>query len=188
VHPDRRRCIIAHFCCAAAWARYPRLAPAMAFAAPRIEEYDSSSSTDSADTARTFKPAKSRATGSSSPRSNFLFPSSVQSGRSSLNSSAANTPVPSRSASPLPQFRTSASSSTSDTDSETTSPLLRANRRSWWLDDRRKWWTISRRRRKRHGRIVTSFKKWSRWLLRHPFFPRQPITIVSFYTSATHGS
>ncbi|KAJ7092701.1 hypothetical protein C8R44DRAFT_844200 [Mycena epipterygia] len=152
----------------------------MAFPTPRIEEYDSSSSTDSGDTARTFKPAKSRATGSaSSPRSNFLFPSSIQSGRSSINSSATTTPVPSRSASPLPQFRTStASSSTSDTDSETTSPLLRANRRSWWLDDRRKWWTISRRRRRRHGRIVTSMKKWSRWLLRHPFFPRQPITII----------
>ncbi|KAJ7125603.1 glycosyltransferase family 31 protein [Mycena crocata] len=153
----------------------------MAFPAPRIEDYDSSSSTDSGDTARTFKPAKSRATGSvaSSPRSNFLFPSAVQSGRSSINSSATTTPVPSRSASPLPQFRTStASSSTSDDESETTSPLLRANRRSWWLDDRRKWWTISRRRRKRHGRIVTPLKKWSRWLLRHPFFPRQPITII----------
>ncbi|KAJ6604626.1 glycosyltransferase family 31 protein [Mycena vulgaris] len=154
----------------------------MAFAAPRIEDYDSSSSTDSGDTARTFKPAKSRssaASSASSPRPNFLFPSSVQSGRSSINSSATTTPVPSRPASPLPQFRTStASSSTSDTDSETTSPLLRSNRRSWWTDDRRKWWTISRRRRKRHGRIVTSLKKWSRWLLRHPFFPRQPITII----------
>ncbi|KAJ7103555.1 glycosyltransferase family 31 protein [Mycena belliarum] len=154
----------------------------MAFASPRIEDYDSSSSTDSADTARTFKPPKPRAAASSgsSPRPNFLFPSSVQSGRTSLTSSAATTPVPSRSASPLPQFRTStASSSTSDTDSETTSsPLLRANRRSWWTDDRRKWWTISRRRRKRHGRIVTSLKKCSRWLFRHPFFPRQPITII----------
>ncbi|KAJ7706209.1 hypothetical protein B0H17DRAFT_1036189 [Mycena rosella] len=152
----------------------------MAFAAPRIEDYDSSSSTDSADTARTFKPqSRIAASSGSSPRSNFLFPSSIQSGRSSISSSAAPTPVPSRSASPLPQFRTStASSSTSDTDEETTSPLLRANRRSWWLDDRRKWWTISRRRRNRHGRIVTSLKKWSRWLLRHPFFPRQPITII----------
>ncbi|KAJ7225538.1 glycosyltransferase family 31 protein [Mycena pura] len=146
---------------------------------PRIEDYDSSSSTDSG---ATFKPTKkSRTTGSmgSSPRSSFLLPSSVQSGRSSANTSVTTTPVPSRSASPIPQFRTStASSSTSDTDSETTSPLLRVNRRSWWLDDRRKWWTISRRRRKRHGRIVTSLKKWSRWLVRHPFFPRQPITII----------
>ncbi|KAF8213074.1 hypothetical protein K438DRAFT_1706645 [Mycena galopus ATCC 62051] len=153
----------------------------MASSAPRIEDYDSSSSTDSGDTARTFKPAKPRSSGSraSSPRSSFLLPSVVQSGRSSHNSSAANTPLPSRAASPLPQFRHStASSSTSDTDSETTSPLLRANRRSWWSDDSRKWWTISRRRRRRHGRIVTSFKKWSRWLLRHPFFPRQPITII----------
>ncbi|KAJ7783757.1 glycosyltransferase family 31 protein [Mycena maculata] len=155
----------------------------MAFPEPRIEEYDSSSSTDSGDTARTFQPAKSRATGlGSSPRSNFLFPSSTQSGRSgrsSINSSASTTPVPSRSTSPLPQFRTStASSSTDDDESETTSPLLRTNRRSWWTDDRRKWWTISRRRRKRHGIVFTSLKKWSRWLLRHPFFPRQPITII----------
>lgn len=161
----------------------------MAIPSPRIEDYDSSSSTDSGDTARTYKPPKPRTTGSvaSSPRSNFLFPSPVQSGRSSINSSATTTPLPSRSTSPLPQFRTStASSSTSDTDSETTSPLLRRNRRSWWLDSR-KWWTISRRRRRRHGRIVTSLKKWSRWLLRHPFFPRQPITIVRFYASASHG-
>ncbi|KAJ7244774.1 hypothetical protein B0H12DRAFT_1188042 [Mycena haematopus] len=152
----------------------------MASPAPRIEDYDSSSSTDSGDTARTYKPAKSRpgASRSSSPRSSFLLPSVVQSGRSS---SATSTPLPSRAASPLPQFRhLNASSSTSDTDSETTSPLLRANanRRSWWSDDSRKWWTISRRRRRRHGRIVTSFKKWSKWLIRHPFFPRQPITII----------
>ncbi|KAJ7487575.1 glycosyltransferase family 31 protein [Mycena galericulata] len=146
----------------------------MALVAPRIEDYDSSSSTDSGDTARTFKPAKSRSTGlggASSPRSNFLFPSSIQSGRSgrsSVNSSATTTP-----------FRPStASSSTDDDESETTSPLLRSNRRSWWLEDRRKWWTSSRRRRQRHGIIVTSLKKWCRWLLRHPFFPRQPITII----------
>ncbi|KAJ7293554.1 glycosyltransferase family 31 protein [Mycena rebaudengoi] len=147
----------------------------MALPAPRIEDYDSESSTDSADTARTYKPRASK------PRSSggFLVPSAVQSGRSSLASSRSTTPVPSRPASPLPQFRTStASSSTSDTDSETTSPLLRQNTRGWWLDDRRKWWTSSRRRRKRHGWIVSSLKKWSRWILRHPFFPRQPITII----------
>ncbi|KAJ7071054.1 glycosyltransferase family 31 protein [Mycena amicta] len=128
-----------------------------------IEEYDSS---DSTDTVRTVKPSRS-------PRTNFLSPS----GRSSANA----IPHPSRPTSPMPQFRTStASSSTSDTDSETTSsPLLRTNRRpSWWGDDRRQWWNMSRRRRKRHGWIVTSLKKWSRWLIRHPFFPRQPITII----------
>ncbi|KAF7320361.1 Glycosyltransferase family 31 protein [Mycena kentingensis (nom. inval.)] len=129
----------------------------------RIEEYDS----DSTDTVRTYK-----------PRNNFLTPS----GRSSANA----TPHASRSSSPIPQFRPSASSSTSDTDSETTSsPLLRTGRRSssssssWWgSDDRRQWWNMSRRRRKRSGRMVTSLKKWFKWLLRHPFFPRQPITII----------
>ncbi|KAK7064248.1 glycosyltransferase family 31 protein [Favolaschia claudopus] len=151
--------------------------------APRIEDYDSSSSTDSADTARTLKPSKSRSAGSraSSPRSSFLLPSAVQSARSSINTSATSTPIPSRSSSPLPQFRHStASSSTSDTDSETTSPLLRASahRRSFWSNDSNKWWSMSRRRRRRDGRIVTSLKKWSRWLCRHPFFPRQPITII----------
>ncbi|KAF7310887.1 Glycosyltransferase family 31 protein [Mycena chlorophos] len=131
-----------------------------------MEDYDSS---DSADTVRTLKPSRS-------PRNQYL-PSS---GRSSANA----TPHPSRPTSPMPQFRTSAaSSSTSDTDSETTSsPLLRPSRRpsssSWWGDDRRQWWNISRRRKKRHGRLVTSFKKWSKWLIRHPFFPRQPITII----------
>ncbi|KAJ7630913.1 glycosyltransferase family 31 protein [Roridomyces roridus] len=146
----------------------------MAFPTPRIEpDDDDSSSTDSADTARTYKPSQSR--------TSFLLPSTTQSGRSGRSSITAS-PVPSRPNSPLPQFRASAvavSSSTSEDESETTSPLLRSSsRRSWWLDDRRQWWGTSRRRRKRNGILGTWLKKWSRWLLRHPFFPRQPITII----------
>ncbi|CAK5280525.1 unnamed protein product, partial [Mycena citricolor] len=116
----------------------------------------------------------------SSPRQNFLVPSSVQSGRSSHPSSAAPSPVPSRSTSPLPQFRHSVnSSSTSEEESETSAPLLRnRTRRSWWTDDSRSWWGQSPRRRRRSGRLYSSLRKWCRWLFTHPFFPRQPITII----------
>lgn len=156
---------------------------------PPSEEYDCSS-TDS-EPVQSFH-ARSRApfdqpvaTNSPSASPNvFLFPSPIRSGRSSLSSTATSTPVPSRSTSPLPQFYPANSSSDcpSDTDSEPASPLVRAvdqNRRPWWREDRRRWWSISRRRRKRDGRIVRPLKRWLRRLLRHPFFPSQPITIVS---------
>ncbi|KAJ7900319.1 glycosyltransferase family 31 protein [Mycena olivaceomarginata] len=113
----------------------------MASAAPRIEEYDSESSTDSADTARTFKPLRPRS------RPPLAAPPLIR--------PPPPHPYPPGPPRLCPQFRHStASSSTSDTDSETTSPLLRANRRGWWSDDSRKWWTISRRRRRRHGRLI----------------------------------
>jgi hypothetical protein len=157
-----------------------------------LEDYDSTSSTDTDETTRTH--ARSRApfvqstsaTGSSgSPRPDFLFPPTQQSGHSSISSTATSTPVPSRSTSPLPQFYSSnpSSSCTSDTDSEPT-PFLRTNRNLWGRENRRRWWTTSRRRRKRDGRIMRTLKKWTRKLVRHPFFPSQPITIVSVYFSS----
>lgn len=148
-----------------------------------LDDYDSSSTTDS-DTTYTranhsFIPLTSSS--SNPPRSGFLLPS-TPSGHSSASSTATSTPFPSRSTSPLPQFYLSSisnpsSSCTSDTDSDP-SLLLRTNR-NLWRENRRSWWSTSRRRRKRNGRIVRFLKKWTRRIVRHPFFPSQPITIVS---------
>ncbi|TFK41185.1 hypothetical protein BDQ12DRAFT_697078 [Crucibulum laeve] len=153
----------------------------------RSDGYDSASSTDSEDTTRTQSRsrapfASTSATGSSNTtHSVFLFPP-LQSGRSSVSSTATSTPLPSRSTSPLPQFYASGPSSScpSDTDSEPNTPLMRvnANRNPWWRENRRTWWSMSRRRRRRDGKILRTLKKWFRRALRHPFFPGQPITIV----------
>ncbi|KAF8168125.1 hypothetical protein B0H34DRAFT_779575 [Crassisporium funariophilum] len=109
----------------------------------------------------------------------------MPSGRSSTSSTASSTPLPSRSTSPLPQFYpgTQSSSCPSDSDSETpTSPLLhniRSSRNLWSRENQRRWWSMSdRRRRKRGWRAMRVLKRWLRKLVRHPFFPSQPITIV----------
>ncbi|KAF7784293.1 hypothetical protein Agabi119p4_458 [Agaricus bisporus var. burnettii] len=117
-----------------------------------------------------------------SPNPSFLLPP-LSSHLSSLSSSPASTPIPSRSASPHPiprhQFFTDNSSSSypSDTEDEP-SPLLPWNSspHSWWSDNRRQWWT--RRRRRRSWRITRLLKRTLRSVLRHPLFPSQPITIV----------
>ncbi|KAF9457075.1 hypothetical protein BDZ94DRAFT_1274185 [Collybia nuda] len=151
-----------------------------------LEDYETSS-TDSDETTRMHTRSRvpfvqsTSPTGSSSgsPRSDFLFPPNLQSGRSSVSSTATTTPIPSRSTSPLPQFYSNpSSSSTSDTDSEPNSPFLRTNRNPWGRENRRTWWSASRRRRKRDTRVLRTLKKWIRKLVRHPFFPSQPITIV----------
>lgn len=146
---------------------------------PLDEDYDSLSGTDSDETAQPQAVSLSRTSATGSPHS-FTFPHTLQSGRSSLSSTATNTPLPSRSTSPLPQFYPSTSSSgASDTDSEPFSPFLQSGRNPWWREDRRsRWWTLPRRRRKRDGRVVRFMKKWSRRIARHPCFPQQPITIV----------
>lgn len=186
-------------------------------------DYDSSDSTDSTETAkscfRSTTPegrAAERAAAtaayvaSSSSSSTSLAPGASYrgssefllhpqheptGGRFSASSSAAPTPIPSRSGSPLPQFYSSAQSSscTSDADSEPTSPLLARNRKNrWWSDEgRRGWWLNSRdgrRRRRRKGSwySVRSIKRVIRIVLRHPLFPTQPTSIVSilvFYFS-----
>lgn len=145
------------------------------------EGYESSSSTDSEGTTRAHTRSRTSFL-RSNPRTDFLFPPTLQSGRSSVSSTAASTPIPSRSTSPLPQFYSSnpSSSCTSDTDSEPSSPLLRNTRNLWWRENRRRWWTMSPHRRRRGGRIIRTVKKWTRRLVRHPFFPSQPITIVSY--------
>jgi hypothetical protein len=145
----------------------------------RLEDYGSSSDTDSGGTT-----PRTRATFTVPNNSlldpDFLFPPSAPSGRTSQSSTATSSPIPSRSGSPFRQFFSShpSSSCTSDTDSEPNSPLLRPR---VWREDRRRWWMMgstTRRRRKRVGKVMRTLRKWTRRLLRHPLFPRQPITIV----------
>ncbi|KAJ4486093.1 glycosyltransferase family 31 protein [Lentinula aciculospora] len=132
-------------------------------------DYDSSSSSESTHMSR-FQ----------SRRSHFLIPPSVPSGHSSVASSASSTPIPSRSGSPLPQFLLNSHpvlSTTSDTDSDPATATLLRNRNPW-RQERRSWWQISRRSRRRHGRTWRFLNRWAKWIVRHPLFPRQPITIV----------
>lgn len=115
----------------------------------------------------------------------LLDPTDQLSAGTSPNTSAMNTPLPSRSPSPLPPFYSSAPSSASDTDSdEPASP--------WPLDNypfptfsreaRPRWWHISQPARRRPRRPV----RWGyrpmmrvlRRVFRHPFFPKHPSTIV----------
>lgn len=99
--------------------------------------------------------------------------------RSSISSTAT-----SRSNSPLPQLyplSNQSSSCPSDSDSEPSLPLLfnLVNRDAFWREDRRSWLSSSTRRRRKKGWRITRFvKKWLKWLIRLPFFPNQPTTIV----------
>ncbi|OCB90095.1 hypothetical protein A7U60_g2653 [Sanghuangporus baumii] len=175
---------------------------------PRLSitgDYDSSDSTDSTETAKScFRSSHdgrdhnvyvASSSTSLAPSASYrasseflLHPSSHyhDSGRISSSSSAVPTPIPSRTGSPLPQFFSSAQSSscTSDADSEPTSPLLPRNRRNrWWNDDGRRWWLAShegRRRRRRRGSWYSprSVRRIVRAVLRHPLFPTQPTSIL----------
>lgn len=141
----------------------------MAFNAP-IDGYESSSESE---TSRTRPRHFVAPSGSPGP---MLLPS----GCSSFSSTASSTPLPSRSSSPLPLFYIShpnTSSCTSDTDCDP-NPLSRDDRRLGWRDARRGWWSVSRRRRKRSCKFTRFIKKWTRRVIRHPFFPSQPMTIV----------
>lgn len=117
----------------------------------------------------------------------FLFPEPLadeHSARTSPNSSAMNSPLPSRSSSPLPPFYSSAPSSASDTDSdEAGSPLLLDTyTTSYFREGRPRWWNI----RQRPRRVPRRSAKWGyrslvrvlRRILRHPFVPKHPSTIV----------
>jgi hypothetical protein len=122
-----------------------------------------------------------------SPRSEFLFPEPPIGGlsaRTSPNSSAMNSPIPSRSPSPLPPFYSSAPSSASDTDSdEPGSPLLLDNYASpLFREGRPRWWPLRQRSRRGPrrpaGRGYRSMVRFMRRVFRHPFFPKHPSTIV----------
>ena len=101
----------------------------------------------------------------------------------SPNSSAMNTPLPSRSPSPLPPFY-SAQSSGSDTDSdEPGSPLLlETYSPTYSREGRPRWWPLQQRPRRGPRRPAAWGYRYmvrvSRRVFRHPFFPKHPSTIV----------
>ncbi|KAI0669851.1 hypothetical protein C8Q78DRAFT_1139100 [Trametes maxima] len=113
----------------------------------------------------------------------------------SVCSTATNTPLPSRASSPLPFYYSGASSCSSDSESEPESPLLgRAQRQRqppWRERERegRRWWALPfganntevwRRRRRWRDVIwgLRSCKRVLRRLVRHPLFPKTPVTIL----------
>ena len=118
-----------------------------------------------------------------SSHSGFLFPEPLVDA-TSPNSSPMNSPLPSRSSSPLPPFYSSAPSSASDTDSdEPGSPLLLDTYTTSYLrEGRPRWWDI----RQRPRRVPRRSARWGyrplvrvlRRVFRHPFVPKHPSTIV----------
>lgn len=111
----------------------------------------------------------------------------------SPNSSAMNTPLPSRTPSPLPPFY-SAPSSASDTDSdEPGSPLLLGPYSPSYLrDGQPRWWQLPQRPRRGPRRPAVwgyrSMVRVLRRVFRHPFFPKHPSTIVRLVClSRPHG-
>jgi hypothetical protein len=106
----------------------------------------------------------------------------IMSGRSSSDSSSSATPALSRAPSPPPSSRHSSAPS----ESESNSPLLGLGR---YPSSREGRWSLrtlissSSRRRKRDGRKWRAFKGGLRRIVRHPLFPRQPLTIVCITSS-----
>ncbi|KAI0068220.1 hypothetical protein BV25DRAFT_1911232 [Artomyces pyxidatus] len=117
----------------------------------------------------------------------YLYPSfgAGPSERPSPSSTAMNTPIPSRSNSPLPPFYSSgpSSASTSESESEPGSPLLAGPHvHHWPRDGRPRWWNLRQaprqRLRRERGWSLRGTKRFFRRVFRHPFFPKQPITIL----------
>ena len=125
-----------------------------------------------------------------------LYPPSAGGGASlSACSSATNTPLPSRAPSPMPSsYYSGTSSCSSDSEDEPDSPLLSRTRQDpSWRDSERPRWALFRaranslggegRRGRRRWRDIVwglrSCKRLVRRLVRHPFFPKTPVTIVS---------
>ncbi|THH19729.1 hypothetical protein EW146_g1480 [Bondarzewia mesenterica] len=108
-----------------------------------------------------------------------------------VSSTDMNTPIPSRSSSPLPPFYSfgMSSASSSDSDSDPGSPTLGATllggiRRDAWLqDEQHRWWRTRgpefphpRRGYRRFG--FRTVKRSIRKIIRHPLFPIRPIPIL----------
>ena len=128
-----------------------------------------------------------------------LYPPSAgePTGSLSVCSTVTNTPVPSRAPSPTPFYYSGTSSCDSDSESESDSsgdtlrPRWRDyNRPRWWelrVGSRANGETWTRRRRWRDviwG--LRSCKRLVRRLVRHPLFPKTPVTIVRPIFSARH--
>ncbi|RDX55809.1 hypothetical protein OH76DRAFT_1396153 [Lentinus brumalis] len=125
-----------------------------------------------------------------------LYPPSAGETTQSVCSTATSTPVPSRSPSPFPFYYSGTSSCSSDSESEPESPLLGRPRRptTSWRNGERSRWSLRlgsrgssaggtdiwrpRRRWRDVSWGVRSCKRLIRRLVRHPFFPKTPVTIL----------
>ncbi|OCH96129.1 hypothetical protein OBBRIDRAFT_787579 [Obba rivulosa] len=102
----------------------------------------------------------------------------------SPSSSVSTTPVPSRVSSPALPYSSGASSCSSDSEDEPGSPLLgpartRRPRRDQYHS--RRWFSVSSRpTRRRHDTVggIRALKRGVRLVVRHPFFPKTPVTIL----------
>ncbi|KAI6162165.1 glycosyltransferase family 31 protein [Pisolithus thermaeus] len=102
-------------------------------------------------------------------------------GRSSSESSA--TPTPFRTSSPPPSCPSHRlSSSISEADGGPTSPLLASQGEAYtFRDGIRNLWHLNpnpRRMRTRERKLWRTLKKGARRIVRHPLFPKQPLTII----------
>ncbi|KAF8622475.1 hypothetical protein AX15_006991 [Amanita polypyramis BW_CC] len=96
----------------------------------------------------------------------------------SAPSTANSTPLPSRPTSPHLSYFSSQPSSDSDTDTDHPYVRLSTRRGFWWRDDRRFWWSRPQARHRPRRKFIRVLKRWIRRILRLPFVPGQPFTIV----------
>ena len=122
---------------------------------------------------------------------NSLYPSSHAPGPNSSNtnlpgtsqcSTASATPLQSRTSSPQPLYIRSSSSSSDESGPDQPFLSNESSRRHMSRRDRPRWWTIGDRSRRRRGRDPMSWlrptKRVLRRIVRHPFVPKTPVTIV----------
>ncbi|KAH9944340.1 uncharacterized protein BXZ73DRAFT_39264 [Epithele typhae] len=122
-----------------------------------------------------------------------LYPPSPAETSLSACSSVTNTPTPSRAPSPFASYYSGTSSSDSDSDDdEADSPLLSRNAPSSWRSGEQTRWFLFRPRSRGPGsERVRGRRRWKdihggwrsvkrlvRRLVRHPFFPKTPVTIL----------
>ena len=100
---------------------------------------------------------------------------------SALPLPAGSSPIPSRASSPLPFLYSSApSSASSELESDGEAPVL-TRRRITPRERPPRWWfsqSTLRRRRRESGWFLRQVRRWTRAIVRSPFCPRQPWTIV----------
>ncbi|VDB84947.1 unnamed protein product [Peniophora sp. CBMAI 1063] len=97
------------------------------------------------------------------------------------NSAPGSSPIPSRASSPLPFLYSSApSSASSELESDGEAPVL-TRRRVTPRERPPRWWfsqSTLRRRRRESGWFLRQARRWTRAIVRSPFCPRQPWTIL----------
>ncbi|KAI0348596.1 hypothetical protein BDW22DRAFT_107257 [Trametopsis cervina] len=108
---------------------------------------------------------------------NLLYPPTYNQSAVSLCSTASNTPVPSRSASPLyvhdEEATSSCSSDGDDYEMESSSFLRDVHKRSFSLSEVPRWWTEGPIRRRRR---LSWYRLFRKYIL--PFVPKTPLTII----------